>query len=266
MDDLSTDALASALSAFLARKPKPKTIYCDNQTSFGDLKRQLDVFKNNLRDAASRFPSISWHFMPPRSPHTGGVHERLIGFVKKALQKLLPDYNMTALQLGQLLATIEGLLNQRPIAYVHNGPDEDQVITPNHLLHGTAGEMLVPLNTSATLPFGKRFRQLSQAVRRFWARFQSEYLPSLHSSRKWLNSQRNLKIGDRVLILEKDGPITKYPLGTVIAVDVGRDQLVRSATVEREIDGKKVTRHIRRFRLLHVPGPDDDDGGLTSEA
>ena len=47
--------------------------------------------------------------------------------------------------------------------------------------------------------------------------------------------QGNLKLGSVVLIKEDNTPKIKWPLGRVIELHPGRDELVRSVTLKRSI-------------------------------
>ena len=87
VDDMTTDKLALAFEAFLARKPRPTSIYCDNGTNFSKCSKELRQFWELMRDVSKRYKAIKWTFMAPHSPHQGGVHERLIGLTKRNLKK-----------------------------------------------------------------------------------------------------------------------------------------------------------------------------------
>ena len=63
-------------------------------------------------------------------------------------------------------------------------------------------------------------------------RWISEYLPTLIERGKWLKDQRNVRVGDVVLILEENLSRNKWNLGRVTEVFIGRDSRVRSAMVK----------------------------------
>jgi hypothetical protein len=69
-------------------------------------------------------------------------------------------------------------------------------------------------------------------VEQFWRRWVAEYLTTLRQRSKWIETQRSLRIGDLVLIVDNNLPRRMWPLARVTGVDVGRDGLVRSASVE----------------------------------
>ena len=77
---------------------------------------------------------------------------------------------------------------------------------PNHFILGRAGHLHVIVFTSHDLCSGKRWRQVQLLADHFWKRFRKEYLPSLIKRVKWNSEQRNLKIGDLVLLADSDTP------------------------------------------------------------
>lgn len=81
VSDLSTQAFISALIRFISRRGCPACMYSDNVTNFlgasNALKDLYDFFKiknnvNVLEDYLSN-RGIQWKFIPPHSPHWGGL-------------------------------------------------------------------------------------------------------------------------------------------------------------------------------------------------
>jgi hypothetical protein len=68
---------------------------------------------------------ISWHFNPPVAPYFGECWERLISERR----------NTT------FLVEVENLLNCRPLTYVSSDSNDNESITPNHLLLGSRGHV-----------------------------------------------------------------------------------------------------------------------------
>ena len=79
---------------------------------------------------------VEWQFIAKRTPWFGGFWERLIGLSKNALKKTLGRAFITLLELQTLTVEIEGILNDRPLTYVSNDLQDDEPLTPSHLLHG----------------------------------------------------------------------------------------------------------------------------------
>ena len=79
---------------------------------------------------------IEWKFIPKRAPWYGGFWERLIGLTKLSLKKVLGKTNITLDELQTITAEIEAILNDHPITYVTSELDDEEPLTPSHLLYG----------------------------------------------------------------------------------------------------------------------------------
>ncbi|GBN08972.1 Glutamate receptor ionotropic, delta-1 [Araneus ventricosus] len=81
VSDLSSRSLLAALRLFISRSGCPSDIYSDNGKNFTGLANQLKALFDILKSipvqkyVASLF--IRWHFIPPYSPHFGGIWEVL---------------------------------------------------------------------------------------------------------------------------------------------------------------------------------------------
>jgi hypothetical protein len=85
-----TTAEFLALRRFIARRGLPQNIYSDNATNFVGANNELielknffenKQFKNQIMNQLVNM-SIKWHFIPPRSPHMGGLWEINVKSVK----------------------------------------------------------------------------------------------------------------------------------------------------------------------------------------
>lgn len=73
--DLTTEAFLSALERFVSHQGLPKLIYSDNATNFVG---SHNVFEQSKILEFTSTNSIKWKFIPPRSPHQGGLWESAI--------------------------------------------------------------------------------------------------------------------------------------------------------------------------------------------
>jgi len=91
VSDLSSDKFLEALRRFFARRGKSENLYSDNGTNFVGASRVLDkecvaAIKNNNELAPTlEKEGIKWHFIPPGSPHMGGLLEAGVKSVKHHL-------------------------------------------------------------------------------------------------------------------------------------------------------------------------------------
>ena len=113
------------------------------------------------------------------------------------------------------------------------------------------------------MTLGDRYELVQQVTSEFWKRWCIEVTPQSIIRQKWHETQRNLSKGDVVLVHDQ-GPLKgKYTLAVVKEVNLSRDGLVRSCTVQYRIPnpkdvvrrytgGKEVTlkRSVQRLTLL----------------
>jgi hypothetical protein len=101
--------------------------------------------------------------------------------------------------------------------------------------------------------YGKRWRYVQYLSDLFWKKWLREYLPELQRRMKWVKKQRNLKVGDLVLIVEEGLPRCLWPLGLVVEIKEGRDGLVRSAVLKTR--ATRLVRPISKIVLLETDDP-----------
>ena len=147
---------------------------------------------------------VKWTFHPLTAAHMSGVWERLVQSAKKHLKAVVGDRLLSEFVLRTLFTEVEFSMNNRPIVAALDDPADLEALTPNHFL----------LQRKVTgLPHGvfvkqdhlgrKQWRKVQYLTDVFWKRWISEYLPTLTEREKWLKDQRNVRVGDLVLILEE---------------------------------------------------------------
>jgi transposase InsO family protein len=143
--ECTSSAFLNALKRFIARRGKPRCIYSDNGTNFVGANKKLKelssllkskTFSNSVIDALAN-DCISWHFIPPRSPHMGGLWEAAVKSVKSHLKRVLGDRMLNFEEMYTLLAMIEACFNSRPITPLSNDAHDLTSLTLEHFLIGT---------------------------------------------------------------------------------------------------------------------------------
>ena len=135
-------------------------------------------------------------------------------------------------------------MNGRPFTTVSSDPQDHEPLTPNHLLLLRSESPMPPglFRREDQLP-RRRWRQVQYLADIFWKRWSKEYLPLLQGRRKWLQSRRNLAVGDVVLVSAENSHRNSWPLGRIVEVLPDKKGFVRRAKVivkstvlERTID------------------------------
>ncbi|XP_055918341.1 uncharacterized protein LOC129950422 [Eupeodes corollae] len=234
---LDSDSFILCFQDFIHRRGSPQEIYCDRGTNFVGaekmLRRELEAIDPNI--IAKRFisPTTKWVFNPPASPRMGGAWERLVRSFKKALYFSLPTKTPTDQLLRSCLVAAEGMINSRPLTYMPLNDELEEALTPNHFLRLDSGgaQPIAQINDSPkTLRYTYQYKE--RFANKCWDRFIQEYAPELTLRTKWYNPVEPLKIGDLVIIVDKDLPRNNYPKGKVISVKASSDGQVRSATIQ----------------------------------
>lgn len=228
VSSLSSDAFIAALRRFVARRGQCCHLYSDNGTNFVGANHQLIT----LVEQAAGVMEIKWHFIPPSSPHFGGLWEANIRSVKHHLKRVVGDQVLTYEELITVLHQIEAILNSRPLSPLSNDPNDLQPLTPGHFL------LLAPCASvpdedflSISLNRLSRWQLLQQLQQSFWHRWHKEYLHTLHQRHKWNDQTNPPSVGTMVIIKDDNAPPLQWRLGRIENLHAGPDGQIRVATV-----------------------------------
>ena len=255
LPDLSADAFIDALRRFICRRGQPKRLVSDNGTNFVGAYRQLG---NALKDTSGsrklraylQSSAIEWRFNPPAASHFGGVWERLIRSVRRAYNATMYHGFLSDYELQTVTCEIEAVVNSRPVTHVSDDKDDDEPLTPSHLLALGRTAAPPPVVGSEGDQYRRRWRYIQHLVDRFWKRWVREYLPTIQHRRKWLHDTPNTHVGDIVLVMDELTHRNQWPMGRVIKVNTGRDGVVRSCDVKTEKG--RCTRPVTKLCLLEA--------------
>ncbi|XP_066598844.1 uncharacterized protein [Prorops nasuta] len=244
VSDMTTVGFLGALSRFIGRRGIPTNVYSDNGTNFIGANNELkqlyvlfnsESFHNEVNHFALR-KHISWHFIPPLTPHFGGMWEAGVKSFKHHFKRVIGDRLTTFEELNTLVIEIESILNSRPLCAISSDPNDPTALTPAHWFIGEPFTALpehdllsVPENRLSSWQIIKKGRQ------EFWRRWSEEYLGELQKRYKWTESKGELQLGILVLIKDKNLPPLQWQLGRVIDLHPGLDGVVRVATDKLQI-------------------------------
>ncbi|KAM0724699.1 Pro-Pol polyprotein [Formica fusca] len=241
VSDLSTASFLNAIKRFIARRGKCSTLYSDNGTTFTGTNDQLSELKNQLLKESTQTQIrdflleqfIDWKFIPPYAPHMGGVWEASVKLAKNHMRKVIGTTILTFEELYTVLTQIEACLNSRPLTPISNDPTDLQALTPGHFLIGEALNA-IPEYDMSKVPTNRltRLHLLTQIKQNFWTRWSKEYIAQLQQRVKWkLSKKTNIKEGTMVLIKNENTPPMSWPLGRIINIHPGPDNLTRVVTI-----------------------------------
>ncbi|XP_054260373.1 uncharacterized protein LOC129000536 [Macrosteles quadrilineatus] len=240
--DLSVDSFIAALKRFVSRRGLCAHLYSDCGTNYVGASKQLNkTFQNfiderNTQDALTNFAldhSINFHFQPPAAPHQGGLWESAIKSSKYHLKRVIGDQILTLMELITLVTQVEAVLNSRPLTALSADPSDITALTPGHFLIGTSLVAVPEVNVSDIPDNRLKHWQTVQALhQRFWRRWHQEYLHQLQQRKKWIKPNKNLEVGDLVIIHDPKTPPLLWPLGRIVKTSPGADGIVRVVSIK----------------------------------
>ena len=233
-----TDALLQAIRRFMSLRGCPKELLSDHGSQMiachKEVAVMLELVDWNLVDGWCSRRGISWKFVPPQGQHMNGVTESLIRVTKDQLKQVITGKRLTFVEIQTVMFEVGQMINCRPLGvYARPGSDplDGGPITPNHLLLGRATGTIPELKFENVSKV-KRMKFLHSVAVEFWDKWRVVAFPSLVPQFKWHKTQRNLQVGDVVLLNDEEARVADYRLGLVIGTKPSKDGLVRSVKVK----------------------------------
>ena len=126
----------------------------------------------------------------------------------------------------------------------------------------SSDEDITEINTAENS--AKRWRHMNKIIKRFWRKWQKEYLINLRESHKMNTSKESLKInvGDVVSIFEVGLKRRHWKVGKVLTIIRGKDGVIRGALVQifNEKNGKEtINRPLQKLYPSEITSERDND-------
>ncbi|XP_041451708.1 uncharacterized protein LOC121405167 [Drosophila obscura] len=238
--DLSTVSFLHGLKRFICTRRKPRQIWSDNATNFVGARNELVELRrlflsDDHQKAVLDFclvESIDWHFIPPRSPHFGGLWEAAVKTAKYHFYRAIANSVLGFDELRTLLCHITAVINSRPLVPISESPADLDVLTPAHFLNGgPPASFAEPDVTKLNFDRLDAWQRVSYLQQLFWSRWREEYITSLQQRSKWRTQKTSLAVKDLVLVKDENLPPMKWPLARVVELLPGRDGVARVAVL-----------------------------------
>ncbi|XP_031550566.1 uncharacterized protein LOC116287992 [Actinia tenebrosa] len=139
-------------------------------------------------------------------------------------------------------------MNDRRITNVSSDPRDLEALTPNHILLLRKNTSLPPDEIKDVDKYKARWKHAHLLANEFWQRWTKEYLPMLQERQKWLREKANFKVGDLVLLADKNTPRGQWPKAMIQQTMPDNDGVVRQVIV-KTADGE-YRRDVRKLCML----------------
>ena len=225
-EDLTTTTCMTPILRFIARRGKPRLFLSDNGSNFLGARKQI-------RRQPLELESVEWRLSLPSAPHFGGVWERLVQIVKRALLLNLASAKLTWDVFSTIVIETESLDNARPLTHVRSDIEDEDPLTPNHFLIGRAFPNVPACVFKETPTIQKKtWTQVRQQLEAIWKRLLKKYIPTLNTRKKWLKPDAKLEVNEVVWFLEEWTPRGIWHLGRVTRTFTCPDKTARSCEVK----------------------------------
>lgn len=131
VSSFTSDAFIAAMLRFVSRRGTVTNMYSDNGTDFVGAFKKLNSIATKLESLV-----VEWSFIPPLSPHFGGLWEAGVKSVKTHLTRTFGSSTFTFEEFQTVLCRVEGCLNSRPLCPLFDSIDSLDALSPNHFLTG----------------------------------------------------------------------------------------------------------------------------------
>jgi hypothetical protein len=186
----------------------------------------------------------------------GGVWERQIRSARNILLVLMEQsgQQLDDEALRTFMSETANIINSRPLCTENlNDPESLRPLTPNHILSMKSEIVLPPPGTFVRedLYLRKKWRRVQYMLNQFWSRWRKEFLHSLQLRQKWLQPQRNLEVGDIVLLKDDNLPRNLWPMCRVEKLLPSNDGFVRRVIVRLASREKHSSKRVTLERPIH---------------
>jgi Family of unknown function (DUF5641) len=241
VSELTTKAFLATLDRFTARRGLPATMHSDNGTNFIGAKNELQELHDFLMSTTHleaivkhlAAHEVKWHLIPPRAPHHGGLWEAGVKSMKHHLLRVTNQARFHFEELYTLTCRIEAILNSRPLMPASDDPNDLEMLTAGHFLIGQPLVALPqrPLETT-NVSHMQRWDRVTQAQQHFWKRWSQEYLHQLQVRTKNYKVVTPVAVGNVVLLEIENHPPMMWPLGRILEIYPGKDEVSRVAKIK----------------------------------
>ena len=254
----------ACIRLLIARRGEVQEFLSDNYRTHKRMDLELStLFAACKKENEENGKIFKWRFIPDCAPWFGATYERIIRTIKETMRKVLGSAYLNEYEMRPLLAEIEAMLNDRPLAQMDSSSDSIQPITPSMIMTGHRLGSLPNLMTKPKMTFENQtkydiqmtWKKRQSLLTQTWNKWRKEYMLSLHRTPKWQAEKPDLKEGEVVLIMTEKLARGEWPLAIVVkneGVHSLRDRQTDKvrAVCLRLSNGKIIKRPIRNLVAL----------------
>ena len=249
MEDYSASSFMQSFIRFSCETGYPKILVSDEGSQLLKGYEDMRISYSDLRNKLHLEVGVDFDVVPTGGHNMTGKVERKIQEVKNSIERSYDKQRFSILQWETVAAEIGNAINDLPLALGNLVSDfeEMDLITPNRLRMGRnnnrspVGPLFVVNDPS------KFFIENTKIFNAWFETWLTSHVPKLMHQPKWFRTEYDMKVGDIVLFLKKEGLLNStYQYGMVKDVEVSKDGKIRTVILKYRNHQESVDRETRR--------------------
>lgn len=229
-----TDSFLMALKRFTNIRGWPAKIFSDPGTQLIGAEKELHEMWKAMDKAvlvsAGAEQGLKWIFGPGDAPWYQGAAESLIKTVKRCFTFAIGSKRLSTSEFQTACTDAANTLNERPLGRLPDSDYDINILTPNCQLIGRPYSSNTG-NWSSDNSLKSRLALVSEIASDFWEKWKELYAPILMYQQKWHQPQRNLEVGDVVVVVDTNQLRNQYKIARVHEVYPSEDGKVRKVAL-----------------------------------
>ena len=211
MEDYSTESFLLGFLRFACKVGYPKKLMPDEGSQ---LVKGCNVIKLEFYDIKHELNErygVEFETCPVGAHYMNGKVERKIRHVQESFMKTIDRSRLSMIQWETLGHQVANSVNNLPIAMGNIVEDVENldILNPNRLMLGRNNDRS-PIGSLTVTNDPKRIIKANNDIFNIWFKcWLISYVPTLTYQPKWVNSDRDTKIGDVILFLKFDKEFEK---------------------------------------------------------
>ena len=267
MEDYSSASFVMGYTRFSSNNGHVKVLLVDEGKNIESGGKDMEIDWVNVQYQLHANQSVRVETCPVGDHHQHGKVERKVQQIKKTMEKTMTGARLSALSWQTLSDSVSNTINNLPIARnvsSMSGVMEDvgslDLITPNRLRFGKNNDR-APVGPAFITNDPKKVIDSNLRIfEAWWQNWIDVALPKLMHKPQGTHGDRNLEVGDVVLLLKQEGALAgHYQFGMVVKVVESEDNIVRKVEVKYRNWTEQVDRSsIRSVNNLVLIRRDDE--------
>ena len=258
MEDYSASSFIQSFIRFSCETGYPKILVSDEGSQLLKGYDDMRINYSDLRNKLHLEVGVEFDVVPAGGHNMTGKVERKIQEIRSSIERSYDKQRFSILQWQTVVAEIGNAINDLPLALGNLVSDfeEMDLITPNRLRMGRnnnrspVGPLFVVSDPS------KFFIENAKIFNSWFETWLTSHVPKLMNQPKWFRTDYDIKVGDIVLFLKKEGLLNStYQYGMVKSVEVGKDEKIRTVILKyrnhHEAVDRETRRAVRQLVVIH---------------